>query len=251
MPPMMGRRMPKDDIKEKTDFKSLKKLVIYCKPYFFAIIVSIIFAIGGSIATIIGPEKISELMNLIKIGILYGIDMGKLFDICIFLVCLYLGGFVLSYGQQFIMATVTQKTSKRLRSDIDKKINKLPLSYFDRTTKGDILSRVTNDVDTISQALSSSVANLVSSIVLFVGVVFKMFETNWILALVTIGSSVLGFFFTALILSKSQKHFNRRQVYLGEMNGHIEEVYTNHKVVKAYNSIDKEKISNLDVLLKS
>ena len=240
MPPMM-RRPQNTGKKEKTDFKSLKKLVIYCKRYFPAIIISIIFAVGGSIATIIGPEKISDLINLFKEGIYFGIDMAEFVDICIFLVCLYVGGFVLSYAQQFIMATVTQKASKRLRTDIDKKINKLPLSYFDKTTNGDILSRVTNDVDTISQTLSSSVANLFSSIVLFVGVIFKMFETNWILALVTIGSSIFGFVFTALILSKSQKHFNRRQVYLGEMNGHIEEIYSNHKVVKSYNATGKEK----------
>lgn len=240
MPPMIRKNINYGK-KEKTDFKSLKKLFLYCKPYFPAIFISVLLAVGGSIATILGPEKISDFINLVKDSILLGVDMSALFDIGIFLVLLYLGGFVLSYGHQLIMATVTQKASKRLRSDINKKINKVPLSYFDKTTKGDILSRVTNDVDIISQTLSSSVANLVSSLVLFVGLIFKMFQTNWILSLVTIGASVFGFFFTALILAKSQKYFNRRQVYLGEMNGHIEEIYSNHKVVKAFNSIKKEK----------
>ncbi len=229
--------MPRRPITEKgkTDFKSLKKVFAYCKPYLPAIIISLMCAVAGSVATIIGPSKISKLMNLITAGIFGEINISKIIEICIFLVCLYIGGAIFSYIQQFIMATVTQKTSKRLRTDINKKVNKLPLSYFDTTTKGDILSRVTNDVDTISHTLGSSIANLVSSIVLFIGVTFKMFQSNWILALVTIGSSVLGFMCMGIILSKSQKYFNKRQEYLGNMNGHIEEAYTNYKVVKSYN----------------
>lgn len=227
--------------KEKMNFGELKKIFIYSKPYFPAIIVSLIFALIGSITTIIGPDKINELMNIILEGIMTGIDMPKFLKICSFLVILYAIGAIFSYGQQFIMATVTQKTSKKLRTDIDKKINKLPLSYFDKTTKGDILSRVSNDVDTISQTLGSSLANLLSSVVLFVGVIFMMFKTNWILSLVTIASSVLGFMFTSLILSKSQKYFNKRQQYLGELNGQIEEVYSNYKIVKSYNALEKER----------
>ena len=168
-------------------------------------------------------------------------DMSAFIQICIGLVVLYSVSAILSYSQQFIMAVVTQKTSRNLRSDIDKKINKLPLSYFDRTTKGDILSRVTNDVDTISQTLGSSIANLVSATALFVGVIIKMFASNWILALTTIGSSLIGFIFMALILRKSQKYFNQKQEQLGVMNGQIEEVYTNHNIVKSFNAVNNEK----------
>lgn len=227
--------------KEKADLKALKKIAVYCKRYLFAIIVALIFAVGGSVATIIGPEKIGELMNLLTDGIIVGVDMSAFVEICIMLIIIYATGAVLSYGQQFIMATVTQKTGKRLRRDIDCKINKIPLNYFDTTTKGDMLSVVTNDVDVIGQTLASSTANLISALALFVGVVYKMFATNWILALITIGASLLGFAAMAVVLSKSQKYFNRKQIDLGEMNGRIEEVYTNHNVVSVFGAKKYEK----------
>ena len=227
--------------KEKVSFKSLGKMFAYCKPYIPAIIISIICAVVGAVTTILGPEKIGELTTLIQKGIVVGVEMGEFVKVGIYLICLFAAGAVFSYLQQFIMSIVTQKSSKKLRTDISKKINKLPLSYFDKTTKGDVLSRVTNDVDTISQTLGSSIANLVSAMVLFVGVTFKMFQTNWILALVTIGSSLFGFIFMGVILRTSQKYFKRNQKYLGQMNGHIEEVYTNYNIVKSYNGTDNEK----------
>lgn len=229
--------------REKTDFKSIKKLLSYCKPYIPAIIVALLLAVAGAITTIVGPEKISDLMDIITSGLtnVNGINMTKFIEVVIFLICLYAGGAVANYLQQFIMATVTQKTAKKLRSDINKKINKLPLKYFDTTTRGDILSRVTNDVDTISQTLGSTISNLVNAITTFIGVVIMMFVVNWILALVTIGTSIVGFMLMFLILSKSQKYFNRRQQNLGEMNGHIEEIYTNQNVVKSYNAENNAK----------
>ena len=227
--------------KEKADLKALKKIAVYCKRYLFAIIVALIFAVGGSVATIIGPEKIGELMNLLTDGIIVGVDMSAFVEICIMLIIIYATGAALSYGQQFIMATVTQKTGKRLRRDIDCKINKIPLNYFDTTTKGDMLSVVNNDVDVIGQTLASSTANLISALALFVGVVYKMFATNWILALITIGASLFGFAAMAVMLSKSQKYFNRKQIDLGEMNGRIEEVYTNHNVVSVFGAKKYEK----------
>ena len=226
--------------KEKFDAQSFKKILAYCKPYLPAIIFSIFCAIVGVVSTIIGPDKIKEMVNIIMEGIATGVDMSAFVKIAVFLVVLYLVGTMFNYLQQLIMAIVTQKTSKRLRTEIAEKINRLPLAYFDKTTKGDILSRVTNDVDTISQTLGSSIANLISSAVLFVGVVFMMFKTNWILALVTIGSSLLGFVFMALILKKSQKYFIKRQQYIGDLNGHIEEIYSNLDVVKSYNAKDNE-----------
>ena len=228
---------------EKTDMKSVKKLLLFCKPYYPSIIIALILAVFSAVATIIGPDKISDLMNIITSGItsISGIDMNKFLQIAILLLSLYAFGAVANYIQQFLMAGVTQKTANRLRNDIDKKINKLPLKYFDTTTRGDILSRVTNDVDTISQTFSSVISNLVNAITLFVGVLIMMFSVNWILALVTITTSIIGFLLMFLILSKSQKYFNRRQQNLGEMNGHIEEVYSNHNVIKSYTAEEKTK----------
>lgn len=246
-----GPRMHNLDAKhQKTDFKSLKKLFAYCKAYLPAIITAIVLAVIGAFTTIIGPDKISDLMNVVTDGLktVAGVDMGNFVEICIFLVCLYLGGAVINYLQQFIMAGVTQKISKKLRTDINQKVNKLPLKYFDQTTRGDMLSVVTNDVDTISQTLGSTISNLVNALTLFGGVVFMMFKVNWILALVTIGTSIIGFIMMFVIVGKSQKYFNQRQQNLGEMNGHIEEIYTNHSIVKSYNAQQqsKDKFSNIN-----
>ena len=232
---------PRHSGKEKFNGKAFKKIIRYCKPFMVAVILAFVCAIIGAVASIIAPGKIGDLMNEITGGIFTGIDMSSFMDIVIFLIVLCCIGAIFNYLQQYIMAIVTQKVSKKLRSDIDKKINILPLSYFDKTTKGDILSRVTNDVDTIAQSLGSSTANLISSLVLFVGVVIMMFKTNWILALVTIGASLFGFLFISLLVSKSQKYFNRRQKCIGDLNGHIEEIYTNHETVKSYNAYDNEK----------
>ncbi|MBR1985080.1 MAG: ABC transporter ATP-binding protein, partial [Clostridia bacterium] len=226
--------------KEKLDFKALKKIFGYAKKYFPLMIISIICATVCAVTTIIGPDKISSLMNILLDGIFTGVDMKAFLEIAILLVCLYSGGAVFSYIQQFVTAIVTQKFSKKIRTDINEKINKLPLSYFDKTTKGDVISRVTNDVDTISQTLGSSVANLISAFVLFVGVTVKMFETNWLLSLITIGTSLFGFVFMGIILGNSQKFFNKRQEYLGDVNGHIEEVYSGLNVIKSYNAVDNE-----------
>lgn len=240
MPPM-GRMMMANQHPEKADFGAIKKIIIYCRRYLLAVIIAFVFAILGSVATIIGPEKIGDLMNEIMSGIMFGVDIDKIEDICYTLVVIYATGALLGYGQQFITATVTQYTSRRLRNDINLKINHLPLRYFDTTTKGDILSRVTNDVDTISQTLAQSSANLISSLTLFLGVIYKMFKSNAILASVTIVSSFVGFVFMGMILKKSQKYFNRKQEDLGKMNGHIEEIYTNHNIVHAFGAKKQEK----------
>ncbi len=220
--------------KEKMDFKSLGKIFIYCKKSLPAFIVAIICAVCGAYASIIGPDKISEMVDLITKGIMTGIDLDAVVDVALTLVAIYVVGSILRYGQQFITTTITQKAAKGLRTDINEKLGKLPLRYFDRATKGDMLSRVTNDVDTIGQTLGSSVANLVSSLALFVGVIFMMFKSNWVLALTTILSSLVGFIAMAVIIGRSQKYFNRKQTYLGTMNGQIEEVYTNHNIVNVF-----------------
>lgn len=230
----MGGRGGYPMTKEKADKKALMKIVVYGKRYLPAIMVAVVCAIGGAVTTIIGPDYISELTNTMSRGLMTGIDMDEIMRICITLGIIYITGVILNYIQQFITATVTQYTSKRLRTDIDKKINKLPLRFFDSSTKGDILSRVTNDVDTISQTLSQSIASLVSSIALFFGVLFMMFKTNVVLSIITIITSFIGFIFMGAILKKSQKYFNAKQQCLGEMNGQVEEVYTNHNIVKAF-----------------
>ena len=235
---------------EKYSFsKGFGKLIKYCNAYAPAIIVALIFAVGGTIFTIIGPDKLSELTNAITSGIKFGnIDLKLVTTICLTLVAFYASGIVLSYVQSFIMATITQKLSNKLRGDISKKINKLPLKYFDNTSKGDILSRVTNDVDTIGQTLNQSIVNLVSAIVLFSGSVIMMFVTNWIMALVAIGSSMIGFMFMAIIMKKSQKYYFAQQNLLGKINGHIEEVYFGHSIAKLYNADDilEKEFTNLN-----
>ncbi len=238
MPPH-GRRTAAPG--EKADFGALKKIVVYCKRYLPAILAALVFAVGSSVATIIGPEKIADLMTAITSGLFSGIDLSAVKAICISLVILYGLSAILGYGQQFITATVTQNTARRLRRDIDQKLNRLPLRFFDRSTKGDILSRVTNDVDVISQTLSTSAANLISSVTLFFGVIWKMFRANALLAWLTVVTSLLGFAAMTVILRLSQKYFVRKQADLGIMNGQIEEVYTNHKIVRAFGAKNAEK----------
>jgi len=133
------------------------------------------------------------------------------------------------------MANVTAKISKTMRGGISKKTNRMPLKYFDKTSVGDVISRVTNDVDTIGQTLNQSLDNLVRAVTMFIGSMIMMFWNSWILALVAIGSSLIGFALMMTIMKKSQKHFVAQQRGLGDINGHIEEVYSGHNVVKVYN----------------
>lgn len=226
--------------KTKTFKKSIAKLITYCKKYLPIIILAIILAIAGTILTLVGPDKLGELTNKISQGIFspVGFDLAGIGSIAIFLVIIYSLSFVLTYFQGFIMAIVTQKVSKKLRTELSDKINKLPLKYLDKTPHGDTLSRITNDVDTIGQTLNNSTASLISAIILLLGSAFMMFITNWILAISAIGASVLGFFIMGLIMAKSQKYFNKQQQSLGELNGHIEENYTGHNIVKINNGIE-------------
>ena len=168
-------------------------------------------------------------------------DLDSIKKVAIFLGILYLIGALFGYLQNFILSTVSNRYAEKLRNDISVKINKLPLKYFDSHEMGDILSRITNDVDTISQQLNNSLAGLVSSLTQFIGCTIMMFYTNWIMALTAIGSSIIGFIFMALILSKSQKYFNKKQEELGNLNAHIEEIYSGHNIVKVYNATDDAK----------
>ena len=212
-----------------------KKLILYCRKYYVPIIIAILCAVGGTVFTLIGPDKLSDLTRVITDGLLTGIDMNAVAKIGLLLVTFYVCGAALSFIQHFIMTTISQVVSKRMRSDISRKINALPMSYYSRTSNGDILSRVTNDVDMISQSLNQSVGMLVSAITLFVGSLLMMLITNVIMAVTAIAAIILGFLLMRLITGHSQKYFSRQQRHLGELNGHIEEIYSGHTVVKAYN----------------
>lgn len=221
---------------------SIKKLYQYCKPLFILISIALILAIVSSILALIGPNKLKEITNLIALGLTTGINLDKVKEISLFLLFLYSLSFIFGYIEGYIMTVVTNRFSKKLRNEISVKINKLPLKYFDGTLVGDILSRVTNDVDTISNSLNESLASLVSSITLFIGSTIMMFITNPIMAITAITSSIIGFVFMSIILAKSQKYFVMQQKELGNLNGHIEEVYSGFNVVKVYNA--KEQVTD-------
>jgi len=180
-------------------------------------------------------EKLDSLPESIYEKIKPQINMAKVKKISIFLISLYLISAIFHYIESFVLTTVSNNYAKKLRTNISIKINSLPLKYFDNHETGDVLSRVTNDVDTISHNMNQSLATLVTSITLFIGSIIMMFVTNWILALTAIISSILGFSIMGLILNKSQTYFIKRQEELGNLNGYIEEIYSGHNVVKAYN----------------
>ena len=180
-------------------------------------------------------SKIDEMPESIKTVIEPKMDMEAIQKIALFLVAIYLCSALFNYIESISMTDVANKFAKSLRTRISEKINKLPLKYFDKHQTGDILSRVTNDVDTIAQSMNQSLATLVSSITLFIGTIIMMFYTNWIMALTAIISSSLGFVFMFAVLKRSQKYFIERQVELGNLNSHIEEIYSGLNVVKVYN----------------
>ena len=175
------------------------------------------------------------------------INMERVKEIAIFLGALYLSSALLSYIQAYSMTTISNNFARKLRSAISKKINKLPLKYFDQHETGDVLSRVTNDVDLIGHNMNNSLASLVTSSTLFIGSLIMMFYTNWIMALTAVLSTIFGFGMMGIILKKSQKYFVQRQVELGNLNGHIEEIYSGHNVVKAYNG-DKQALKEFNKL---
>ena len=231
---------PKRISEKPNDLKlSLIKLYNYIKIYLPLIIPALLLAVISSIFLIIGPDKLREITDLITKGLITGIDLDEVKKIGIFLIIIYSLGAVFGYLQGILMAIVTNKCAKRLREDISIKINKLPLKYFDKNSYGDILSRVTNDVDTIAMSLNQSLANLISAITLFIGAIIMMFVTNFIMALTAIGSSLFGFIFMSIVLKNSQKYFNKQQEELGNLNGHIEEIYSGHNIIKLYNAMDE------------
>lgn len=239
--------MPRQTVNEKPKKfkKTLKEMAGYLKPYFPLILIAVVASVIATILQIIGPDKLKLITDEITKGlpkivkgkpVVTAIDMDNVKSITLMLLIFYLSSLALNLLQRFIMADVTQKISKSFREEIAKKINRLPFSYFDNTTFGDILSRVTNDVDTISQSLNQSIGALLTSIVMLIGTVVMMIYNSGILTITTILSSLVGFVFITIIMKKSQKYFKEQQQNLGDINGQIEEVYTGHNVIKAYNA---------------
>ncbi len=241
----MGRGPMGGMVEKPKEFKKTwLRLIAYSKRYAPAVITALALAAIGTVMQIIGPDRLKDMANLIMKGLpsmvnglpaMGKIDLDAVRRIAFTLVIFYAGAAVLGFAQGFIMTTVTQKISKNLRTGISEKINRLPLKYFDKVSYGDVLSRVTNDVDAIGQTMNQSIGTLVTAVTMLTGSLVMMFYNSWILALTAIFSSLLGFVFMALIMSKSQKYFARQQEGLGEANGHVEEVYSGHNVVKAYN----------------
>ncbi len=228
------------------DFKkAITTLLKNCKPYKTPIIIVMILSALSSALGVYGPGRLKEITDTITEGIMTGIDLDKVTKIGIILAIVYILSWLFNCLAGFIMATVTNKFSQKLRKSLSHKINKLPLKYFDKNSYGDVLSRITNDVDTIGQSLNSSISDFVGAITLFIGSIIMMFATNWIMAITGIVASLIGFALMIVILSKSQKYFLLQQQELGELNGHIEEVYSGHDVVTVYNA-NKETTQKFD-----
>ena len=228
------------------DFKkAITTLLKNCKPYKTPIIIVMILSALASALGVYGPGRLKEITDTITEGIMTGIDLSKVTKIAITLTIVYTLSWLFNCLAGFIMATVTNKFSQKLRKNLSHKINKLPLKYFDKNSYGDVLSRITNDVDTIGMSLNNSISDFVGAITLFIGSIIMMFATNWIMAITGIVASLIGFALMIVILSKSQKYFLLQQQQLGELNGHIEEVYSGHDVVTVYNA-NKETTKKFD-----
>lgn len=221
--------------------KSIKKLITYFRPYWFLIILSILFAGAGSLLTVLGTDKMSDMTDIIKDGILSGMDMDQVIKTGVILAVMYILSAVMTSVQGVIMTFVTQKTSKKFRNEISNKLKKLPLRYFHNMHTGDILSRVTNDVDNICESLNMSINGLVSSLTLFVGSLVMMFATDWILTLSALGSTFIGFLLVGMMMGRSQQYFVQQQKNLGAVNSYIEEMYSGHMIVKAFSGEAKAK----------
>ncbi len=213
----------------------------YLKGFQLPLLIAFVGAAVSSIITVYGPDKLKEITNLITEGMRSQIDLKAISNIALFLAILYAAGALLNYVQSFIISSVIQHFSKRLRTAIAEKINKLPLRYFDSHSQGDTLSRVTNDVDTVGQSLNQSLGAVISSSLLLIAVLFMMFYNNVVLSFVTIGSVLIGFVFVALIMGKSQRFFRAQQENLASVNGYVEEMYSGHNVIVSYNAAEESK----------
>ncbi len=211
---------------------AIKRIAAYLESHVAYIVVALVLAVLSAIITIIGPDKIGEISNVISNGLGGNIDIAAISKIGIELVVLYLLSFAFSFLQQYIMANVTLKMSYRMRGELSEKINRVPQKYFNQNSQGDILSRITNDVSTLQQGLTNSLPTILGAATQFVGCLIMMLVTEWRLALIALGITLVGMVLTVVIMANSQGYFTARQRSLGELNGFIEETYSGHEVVK-------------------
>ena len=242
-----GRHHGNND-KAKDFFGSIKKLIRHCKPFYIFILLIVFFAAAGSVISVYAPDLARQMTDVITEGLKNsaisaqtgqpdsGIDMTAIQNIGTILILFCAGIFVFGLIENLLATQFNNKFAQKLRREISDKINSVPLSYFNRTSTGDTLSRMTNDVDTISQTLNQNIGPLTSAITTFIGAIIMMFITSWQLALIAIAASLIGFSLMALILKRSQKYFYQFQNELGAMNGHVEESFTGINVIKAYNA---------------
>lgn len=219
-------------MKRNSIFKSIGKTFGYMKHYIPLVIFALVLAALGAILTIIGPYQIGRITNLMEDGLLGGIDMAAIGKIGIVLAVIYLASALFTFFQHFIMATVTLDTSKRMRSDLAAKMNRVPMSYFYRSSQGDVLSRITNDVQTLQQGLTNSLPGIISAMAQFAGCLIMMFITQWRLALCVMAVTILGMLTLTFVMAHSQRYFIARQEHLGSLNGFIEEMYSGHEVLR-------------------
>ena len=224
------------------DFKeTIKKLMAYLGNYKFAILFVIIFAIGSTVFTIVGPKILGDATTEIFKGLVgkvsggKGIDFDKIARILLTVMTLYAVSALFAYIQGFIMTGVSQKLTYRLRKEISEKINRMPMNYFDTKTHGEVLSRVTNDVDTLSQSLNQSATQVITSFTTIVGVLIMMLRISPLMTLVALLILPVSMTLISFIVKRSQKHFKNQQEYLGHVNGQVEEVYSGQNIVKAFN----------------
>lgn len=220
---------------------AMKKIIEYMKGSVGIVAVALVLAALGAVLTIIGPDKVGEITDLMADGLMTGIDLKAVARVGIFLGAIYISSSLFTFIQQYIMATVTLKMSYRMRSDLSRKINCVPQKYFNSHSQGDILSRITNDVSTLQQGLTNSLPTIISAAAQFIGCLIMMFVTEWRLALISLFITFLGLFLIVFIMSKSQKFFLDRQESLGKLNGYVEEMYSGHEVVRISRVADNVK----------
>ena len=239
---MKGMKMGKPlDDKPKNFKSSILSLFRYLKPWYAAIVISLLLSLASTVLTLIAPDKMADLTNSIAAGLFTGIDMDGIKKAIIAILVIYIAGSLFSCAASYTMITVMQRLAWSMRNSISKKINRMPLKYFDKVSIGDVMSRITNDVDTLSSTLNSSITTLVQGVVQFVGVTVIMFATNALMSLAAIGSSLIGFIFMFAVIKRSKKYFRRQQKNLGDMNGHVEEMYSGHDIVRVYGATGQAK----------
>ena len=249
MPGPMGGPRKGQTLDKAKDFKGTTKKLIknYLSKYKIGLIIVFIFAVGSTIFSIVGPKILGNATTEIFNGLVNklsgngGIDFGKVGSILLTVLALYVISAIFSFIQGFTMTQIAQKLTYRLRKDLSEKINKLPMNYFDKKTNGEVLSVITNDIDTLGMNLNQSVTQIITAICTLVGILIMMLSISWQMTLISIIVMPIGAFLVKIIVGKSQKYFKKQQDYLGHVNGQVEEIYSGLTVVKAFNGEEKAK----------